>query len=29
LPDCGYVGPDEDVGFFEGGCMSHPAQFGI
>jgi hypothetical protein len=25
LPDCGYVGPDEDVGFFEGGCMSHPA----
>jgi hypothetical protein len=19
LPDCGYVGPDEDVGFFEGG----------
>jgi hypothetical protein len=18
LPDCGYVGPDEDVGFFEG-----------
>jgi uncharacterized protein (DUF2237 family) len=30
LPDCGYVGPDEDIGFFEGGgCMSHPAQFGI
>jgi hypothetical protein len=27
--DCGYVGPDEDVGFFEGGCMSHMAQFGI
>jgi predicted RNA-binding Zn-ribbon protein involved in translation (DUF1610 family) len=29
LPDCGYVGPDEDVGFFEGGCMSHLARFGI
>jgi hypothetical protein len=29
LPDCGYVGPTEDVGFFEGGYMSHPAQFGI
>jgi hypothetical protein len=29
LPDYGYVGPDEDVGFFEGGCMSHPVQFGI
>jgi hypothetical protein len=29
LPDCGYVGPDEDIVFFEGGCMSHPAQFGI
>jgi hypothetical protein len=29
LPDCGYVGLDEDVRFFEGGCMSHPAQFGI
>jgi hypothetical protein len=29
LPYCGYVGPDEDVGFFEGGCMSHLAQFRI
>jgi hypothetical protein len=29
LPDCGYVGPDEDVRFFEGGCMSHLAQFRI
>jgi hypothetical protein len=25
LPDCGYVGPDEDVGFFEGGvCHTRP-----
>jgi hypothetical protein len=29
LPYCGYVRLDEDVGFFEGGCMSHPAQFRI
>jgi hypothetical protein len=25
LSDCGYVGPDEDVGFFEGGvCHTRP-----
>jgi hypothetical protein len=25
LPNCGYVGPDEDVGFFEGGvCHTRP-----
>jgi hypothetical protein len=25
MPDCGYVGPDEDVGFFEGGvCHTWP-----
>jgi hypothetical protein len=25
LPDCGYVGPDEDVRFFEGGvCHTRP-----
>jgi hypothetical protein len=31
LPDCGYVGPDEDVGFFEGGvCHTRPnLEFGL
>jgi hypothetical protein len=25
LPDCGYVGPDEDIVFFEGGvCHTRP-----
>jgi hypothetical protein len=25
LPDCGYAGPDEDVGFFERGvCHTRP-----
>jgi hypothetical protein len=28
LPDCGYVGPDEDIGFFEGVYVT-PARFGI
>jgi hypothetical protein len=31
LPDCGYVGPDEDIGFFEGGvCHTRPnLEFGL
>jgi hypothetical protein len=31
LPDCGYVGPDEDVGFFEEGvCHTRPnLEFGL
>jgi hypothetical protein len=31
LPDCGYVGPDDDVGFFEGGvCHTRPnLKFGL